>query len=208
MAQNKVNSPLVGYNTNVRHAGHLFHIQTEDSGVEHPHVITHLFTEGTILATKKTKYDHLLEQSAKELDSHVRQMMKVQHKSMFIELRDGKHDEIASQIIGENIGSLADDEGDVYTILADQPSDEVEAEIEAVSIDSESIRVIQPISLDNASEQLQAELDKEQQKQAASSARSIFETPNANGEFGDDFVSDKSLDEVILSYLQDDLDDD
>ena len=36
-------SPLLGFNNNVRHKGRLFHIQTEDSGVRHPHVITHLF---------------------------------------------------------------------------------------------------------------------------------------------------------------------
>ena len=50
-------SPLLGYNTNVRHLGKLYHIQTEDSGVRHPHVITHLFADGgRIIASKKTTY--------------------------------------------------------------------------------------------------------------------------------------------------------
>jgi hypothetical protein len=31
--------------------------------------------------------------------------------------------------------------------------------------------------------------------------RSIFDTPDADGVFGSDQISDKSLDEVILSYL-------
>ena len=39
-------SPLLGYNTNVRHKGKLYHIQTEDSGVNRPHIITHLFADG------------------------------------------------------------------------------------------------------------------------------------------------------------------
>ena len=39
-------APLLGYNTNVRHKGKLFHIQTEDSGIGHPHIITHLFADG------------------------------------------------------------------------------------------------------------------------------------------------------------------
>ena len=39
-------SPLPGYNTNVRHKGKLYHIQTEDSGINHPHIITHLFADG------------------------------------------------------------------------------------------------------------------------------------------------------------------
>ena len=39
-------SPLLGYNNNVRHKNRVFHIQTEDSGVKHPHIITHLFMDG------------------------------------------------------------------------------------------------------------------------------------------------------------------
>ena len=54
-------APLLGYNTNVRHKGRLYHIQTEDSGVGHPHIITHLFADGgRIVGSKKTSYaEHL-----------------------------------------------------------------------------------------------------------------------------------------------------
>lgn len=84
-------SPLVGYNTNVRHKGKLYHIQTEDSGVSHPHVITHLFADGgRIIASRKTGYaEHL---GAKELPSIVKRLMQEQHKAMFIELRDCVYD--------------------------------------------------------------------------------------------------------------------
>ena len=85
-------SPLVGYNTNVRHKGKLYHIQTEDSGVNHPHVITHLFADGgRIIASRKTGYaEHL---GAKDLSSIVKKLMQDQHKSMFIELRDCVYDD-------------------------------------------------------------------------------------------------------------------
>jgi hypothetical protein len=85
-------SPLVGYNTNVRHKGKLYHIQTEDSGVNHPHVITHLFADGgRIIASRKTAYaEHL---GAKDLSSIVKKLMQDQHKSMFIELRDCVYDD-------------------------------------------------------------------------------------------------------------------
>ena len=50
-------SPLLGYNNNIRHKNRVFHIQTEDSGVRHPHVITHLFMDGgRILKSVKTSY--------------------------------------------------------------------------------------------------------------------------------------------------------
>jgi hypothetical protein len=85
-------APVLGYNTNVRHKGRLFHIQTEDSGVGHPHVITHLFADGgRIVASKKTAYsDHL---GADNLPDLVKRLMQAQHKQMFIALRDGAYDE-------------------------------------------------------------------------------------------------------------------
>ena len=53
----KPRSPVLGYNHNVRYAGRLWHVQTEDSGVNNPHIFTHLFHDGTILATKRVDYD-------------------------------------------------------------------------------------------------------------------------------------------------------
>lgn len=91
---NKVPSPLLGYNNNVRHKGKVFHIQTEDSGVKYGHIITHLFMDGgRILKSVKTSYTEYI--GAERMGDIVREMMKQQHKAMFIALRDGKFDSIA-----------------------------------------------------------------------------------------------------------------
>jgi hypothetical protein len=84
-------SPLLGYNNNIRHKNRVFHIQTEDSGVRHPHVITHLFMDGgRILKSVKTSYaEHV---GAEKMADTVRKMMKDQHKGMLIALRDGQFD--------------------------------------------------------------------------------------------------------------------
>ncbi|CAN5681027.1 hypothetical protein BH09MYX1_BH09MYX1_19650 [soil metagenome] len=93
IAMTKANSPLLGYNNNVRHKNRVFHIQTEDSGVKHPHIITHLFMDGgRILKSVKTSYkDHL---EAEKLQDFVKQLMKDQHKAMFKALRDGQFDKL------------------------------------------------------------------------------------------------------------------
>jgi hypothetical protein len=89
----KAPSPLLGFNNNVRHKGRVFHIQTEDSGVRHPHVITHLFADGgRILKSTKTSYTEHVGQSS--MVETVRAMMQEQHKSMFIALRDGQFDHL------------------------------------------------------------------------------------------------------------------
>jgi hypothetical protein len=50
-------SPILGYNHNFRHRGLVFHVQTEDSGVDNPHIFTHLFHGGVILSSRKLDYD-------------------------------------------------------------------------------------------------------------------------------------------------------
>jgi hypothetical protein len=44
---------LLGYNHNINYKGSVFHIQTEDSGIKNPHIITLLYREGVILCSKK-----------------------------------------------------------------------------------------------------------------------------------------------------------
>jgi hypothetical protein len=84
-------SPLLGYNNNVRHKGRVFHVQTEDSGVKYGHIITHLFMDGgRILKSVKTSYSEYVDND--RMGEIVREMMKQQHKAMFIALRDGKFD--------------------------------------------------------------------------------------------------------------------
>ncbi|MEZ4406493.1 MAG: hypothetical protein R3A52_08470 [Polyangiales bacterium] len=87
----KSQSPLLGYNTNVRHKGRVFHIQTEDSGIQKPHVITHLFADGgRIVKSQKTSYAHIVD--ADDLATQVKKLMQEQHKAMFLALREGQFD--------------------------------------------------------------------------------------------------------------------
>jgi hypothetical protein len=80
---------LVGYNTNVPYKGNLYHVQTEDNGTKNPVIITLLYVKGTILASKKTSYAHLVsDPGCKEA---VRELMKEQHKTMIKELVRGIH---------------------------------------------------------------------------------------------------------------------
>lgn len=89
---------LPGFNTNVRHGGVLFHVQTEDSGRSHPHVITHLYHGGTILASEKRSYGEHLE--APDLPRRVRDVMDAQHHAMLERLRAGDLDEQIEQRLG------------------------------------------------------------------------------------------------------------
>lgn len=90
-------TPLRGYNHNVRYGGRLYHVQTEDSGVQSPRVHTHLFHDGTILSSKRGEYDPEAEVVA------VQRLMQAQHKSMLRDLLDGLFDVKIAQFFGEPI---------------------------------------------------------------------------------------------------------
>jgi hypothetical protein len=77
-----------GLNQNVNFRGQVFHVQTEDSGTAHPHLVTHVFAGGTILATRKSSYDHLLAEP--DLESRVRALMDHQHKALLRDLIEGR----------------------------------------------------------------------------------------------------------------------
>ena len=79
-------SPVLGYNHNFMHRGIVFHVQTEDSGVDNPHVFTHLFHGGVIVSSRRLDYDR----DSREAD--VKSLMQAQHKAILRELKKGEFD--------------------------------------------------------------------------------------------------------------------
>ena len=84
---------IVGINTDVRHRGKTFHIQTEDSGPSNPILVTHVFVGGSIIVTRRAEYADLLNTSGWE--EAVRQRMRGQHRAVAEALQQGDfNDEI------------------------------------------------------------------------------------------------------------------
>jgi len=141
---------IAGFNHNIKHKGKLYHVQTEDSGVNNPHIITHLFMGGNVLASKKTSYADIV--NAENLPQIVRELMEEQHKEMLRNLLSGSYDE-TGQIRHFTPGEIA--------AASPRPPP------------------------------------------APSVPSAAAGTPKHGGEslFGEDLISEKSLDEVILAYL-------
>ncbi len=144
-------SPILGYNHNIRHRGLVFHVQTEDSGVDNPHIFTHLFHGGVIINTRKLVYD------AEADEEVVKSLMQAQHKAMLKDLKGGKFGEKIDRYLGDNpdlqpfdatdSGARAEtapfervdleeiiarDEGTAPTVRLDQPPSDVSAAFAAV----------------------------------------------------------------------------
>lgn len=80
---------LVGYNTNITYRDTVYHIQTEDSGRKNPVIVTLLYSQGAILASKKTSYANIVDDP--DFKDKARELMKKQHKIMIKELLAGKY---------------------------------------------------------------------------------------------------------------------
>lgn len=81
---------LIGYNTNVPYKGKVYHVQTEDSGLANPYIITLLYFQGAILNSVKTGYAHIL--GTPHFQEQLRDLMKHQHREMIRALIKGKCD--------------------------------------------------------------------------------------------------------------------
>ncbi len=79
---------LPGFNHNLRHQGAIFHIQTEDNGLQNPYVVTHVFMGGNVIATRRASYQKFI--SKPGLREIVLAIMKEQHKEMMKDLVHGR----------------------------------------------------------------------------------------------------------------------
>jgi hypothetical protein len=246
---------LLGFNNNVRHKGKVFHIQTEDSGIKHPHVITHLFADGgRILKSTKTSYaEHV---GSENLAETVRALMKEQHKAMFIALRDGVFDsfilepsaassevpsskatpEIPKPLVDKpsglmpvpSVASLAASESSSSAEIFERAAQQVQesspvfqstsdlppppATVLAQNRPRGSYRAFTPapppVEPVAAPESQASAQQQGTGRYVASRPAAIFATarPFEGGTvFGEDLISDKSLDDVILAFLSEEF---
>ena len=180
---------LSGFNTNFRYRGVLFHVQTEDSGLENPHVITHLFHGGNIMASEKRDYSEFLgEKEGDALEDAIRKLMEGLHKSMLKQLSRGEHDAAIEQRMGPDVFQI-----DSTDATAEPPTITEEQRPPAPAQEPAPVPpVAEPTILEP-----QAPIE----EQAAAASEQTDGGSRLSRVFGDRVVSEKPLDEVVLDYL-------
>jgi hypothetical protein len=82
---------ITGFNTDIKHNSRVYHIQTEDKGLQNPFIESLVYVGGEILASKKTSY---ASQAAQGIDEKViAQLMEQQHKTIIAAVKRGRFDE-------------------------------------------------------------------------------------------------------------------
>jgi hypothetical protein len=94
---------ITGYNTDVEFGGTVYHIQTEDKGVEHPIILSLVYVDGAILASKRSPYDDLI---IGGFDKEIlTQRLQRQHKLICAAVRAGRIEDLKR--LGGERGSQA-----------------------------------------------------------------------------------------------------
>lgn len=83
---------ITGFNTDIEHGGVVYHVQTEDKGVETPLILSLVYNRGTILASKRTPYEDLLQAGFDE--KVLAERLQKQHKLICAAVRAGRIEEL------------------------------------------------------------------------------------------------------------------
>lgn len=99
---------ITGFNTDVRHRGLVFHVQTEDKGASNPVVESLVYVGGRVLASKRAEYAPL--GAADKGDKGIQAIMERQHRLMIAAIQGGRldHKLIAAEPLGEGGDDLRD----------------------------------------------------------------------------------------------------
>jgi len=221
-----------GFNHNVKYRDRVFHCQTEDSGINNPHIITHLFVGGNILATKKTSYADIVKSD--RLEEVVLDLMQEQHKELLKKLLTGNFDDaiIERGANAQHLNGPAPlnvDEGAQNRVSMLSPSGRSErsqAPRPQVAVTTPRVppppppppipvkpeiampRPMAQAPVVNAPAKAPAAPALPREVIDAQLLDAVPEIKNNAAEtiFGEDLISEKSLDEVILSYLAQEAD--
>jgi len=92
---------ITGFNTDIEHDGVIYHVQTEDKGIESPLILSLVYSGGAILASKRSPYEDLIAAGFDE--AALAQRLKRQHRLICAAINAGRIDDL------KRMGERADD---------------------------------------------------------------------------------------------------
>ena len=79
---------ITGFNTDIEHDGVVYHVQTEDKGLDTPIILSLVYVGGAILASKRAPYEDLIEQGFS--DEVLSERLKRQHRLICAAINSGR----------------------------------------------------------------------------------------------------------------------
>lgn len=79
---------ITGFNTDVEHGGVVYHVQTEDKGLDSPIILSLVYSGGAILASKRSPYNDLIAEGF--TDEALSERLKRQHRLICAAIHSGR----------------------------------------------------------------------------------------------------------------------
>lgn len=137
---------IVGFNHNITYRGVGFHVQTEDSGVQRPQLVTLLYHGGTIISSQKTVYADIIK--VDNLDQVVEELAKEQHKGMLKKLTHGEFDSKINAL-GISLGAaVSQTQASPITTSAEKKNKNRSEMEETVEIAPEPVEIVEEPVID------------------------------------------------------------
>jgi len=83
---------ITGFNTDIEHDGVVYHVQTEDKGLDSPIILSLVYVGGTILASKRSPYEDLIATGFS--DEVLAERLKRQHRLICAAINQGRIDDL------------------------------------------------------------------------------------------------------------------
>ena len=84
---------ITGFNTDIEHDGVVYHVQTEDKGLESPLILSLVYVGGAILAAKRSRYEDLIE-SGGFTEDVLTKRLKRQHQLICAAINAGRIEDL------------------------------------------------------------------------------------------------------------------
>ncbi|HEX3282005.1 MAG TPA: hypothetical protein VHR36_12300 [Pyrinomonadaceae bacterium] len=130
---------ITGFNTDVEHDGVVYHVQTEDKGLDSPLILSLVYSGGAILASKRSRYEDLIAAGFNEAE--LAQRLKRQHRLICAAINAGRIEDLKR--MGERGESV---EAEVSSPAVAAPVEEPTVESEAA--EETTISTEQPVEVE------------------------------------------------------------
>ena len=122
---------ITGYNTDVEFGGVVYHVQTEDKGLQTPNILSLVYIGGAILASKRAPYDDLI---ARGFDEQILvERLQRQHKLICAAVHAGRIEDLKRMGARDAASSAAAARAKTSTDDQDRKSDKHQPQIDSSS---------------------------------------------------------------------------
>ncbi|HKR21400.1 MAG TPA: hypothetical protein VJS17_02350 [Pyrinomonadaceae bacterium] len=133
---------ITGFNTDIEHDGVVYHVQTEDKGLDSPIILSLVYSGGTILASKRSPYADLIEQGFS--DEALAERLKRQHRLICAAIHSGRINDLKKMSVRPKPAQDA--------IVVSEPVESAVEELEAEDLEVEALEEAAPAATEEAFE--------------------------------------------------------